>query len=74
MPAPDVAEVFYEQRAEYRDNADDDRGDAEAHGAFVVDTRRQLYGAQDGEGTYEDEADAQQCPTDAHDGLIAMDA
>ena len=24
--------------------------------------------------THEDEADAQQCPADAHDGLISMDA
>ena len=74
MSAPDITEVFYEQRAEYRDNADDDRGGAETHGALVVDTRRQLRGAQEREGTHEYEANAQQCPADAHDGLISMDA
>ena len=74
MSTPDIAEVFYQQRAEHCDNADDNGSNAKAHGALVVDSRAQLGGAQDGERTQEYETDTHQCSADAHDGLITMNA
>ena len=72
MPAPDIAEILDQQRAEHGDDADDDGSDAEAHSAIDAGFPAQLSGAQGGKQTQEHEANAQQGPTDTHDRLITM--
>ena len=74
MPAPDIAEILDKQRAEHGDDADDDGGDAEAHGATLADLRAQLSATQDGERPQKHEANTQQGPADAHDRMITMNA
>lgn len=72
MSTPDIAQVPDQERAEHRDDADDDGRDSEARGPLANDFRVVRADTKNRVHTEEHEADAEQRAADSDRGLVPV--